>query len=102
MPPRAAENIELATLCRKMLISNGGFNAGLDYAQFSGPTKTHDNLPIVQIKYTPEHSSETFFWVKRPPQDMHALYLGSLIPESSQFINIMCSYRLILKSLKRF
>lgn len=84
---RAAENIELATLCRKMLVSNVGFNAGLDYVQSSWPKKTHDNLPIVQIKYTPEHSNETFYWVKLPPQDMRALYLGNLIPECCQFIN---------------
>jgi dihydroorotase len=81
--PRAHDNLTLAKLCKSMLISNYGFEAGLEEVKSGWPKKRTDNLPIVDI------SDETnqYFWVKLPPEDMRAMYLGNMIPGCCQFIN---------------
>lgn len=81
--PHAEENPKLARLCKRMLISNKGFEAGLQEVKTGWPKKERDNLPIVDIA----DASGQYFWVKLPPQDMRALYLGNLIPGCCQFIN---------------
>lgn len=81
--PRANEHPRLAKLCKSMLISNHGFEAGLEQVLSGWPKKESDNLPIVDIA----DDSGRFFWVKLPPQDMRAMYLGNLIPGCCQFID---------------
>ena len=81
--PCAEDHPELAKLCKRMLISNEGFEAGLQEIKNGWPKKQTDNLPIVDIA----DKTGQFFWVKLPPQDMRALYLGNCIPGCCQFIN---------------
>ncbi len=81
--PRASENPKLAALCKKLLISNDGFEAGLTQVSDGWPKKESDNLPIVDIA----DESGKFFWVKLPPGDMRAMYLGNLIPGCCQHID---------------
>ena len=81
--PRAEEHRELAELCKKLLIGNDGFEAGLEQVKSGWPKKETDNLPIVDIVDT----SGQYFWVKLPPQDMRAMYLGNLIPGCCQHIS---------------
>jgi hypothetical protein len=82
---RAEENLELARLCKKMVICEQGFNAGLDFIQDVWPKKTHDHLPDLEVEVSNE--TATYFWLKLPPQDYRALYLGNLIPGCCQFIH---------------
>ncbi len=79
----AEEHPKLAKLCKSMLISNEGFEAGLKEVSSGWPKKERDNLPIVDIA----DDSGQYFWVKLPPQDLSAFYLGNFIPGCCQFIN---------------
>jgi len=81
--PRADENIELAKLCKNMVILNSRFEAALNEVSSGWPKKETDNLPIVDI----QDSTGQYFWVKLPTQDMRALFLGNLIPGCCQFID---------------
>jgi hypothetical protein len=81
--PRASEHPVLANLCKELLISNEGFEAGLAQVKSGWPKKETDNLPTVDIA----SDNGQFFWVKLPPQDMRAMYLGNLIPGCCQYIN---------------
>jgi hypothetical protein len=81
--PRAEEDPKLAKICKDMLISNQSFEAGLQEVESGWPKKERDNLPIVDIA----DDSGKYFWVKLPPQDMRALYLGRVIPGCCQFID---------------
>ena len=67
--PRAEEHPELAALCKKLLINNDGFEAGLAQVQSGWPKKETDSLPLVEIA----DNSKRYFWVKLPPQDMRAM-----------------------------
>ncbi len=80
--PRAQENPTLAKLCKALRIKNEGFEAGLEEVKTGWPKKETDNLPIVDI----QDNTGNYFWVKLPPQDMRALYLGNLIPGCCQHI----------------
>ena len=68
--PRASENPKLALICQEMRLSNHYFEAGLAYVQCGWPKKTSDNLPEIQLQH------EEYTWVKLPPEDLRALYLG--------------------------
>jgi hypothetical protein len=81
--PRAQENLNLARICKKFVIGEQGFNAGLDFVQDVWPKKLHDNLPNLEVS----DSTQQYFWLKLPPQDLRALYLGNLIPACCQFIH---------------
>jgi hypothetical protein len=91
--PRANESdksLELAKICRKMLILNAEFEAGLKEIENVWPKKQTDNLPIVDINHTifdeKGNIQEQYFWVKLPPKDMRALYLGKAIRGCCQYI----------------
>ena len=81
--PRALEHPALANICKKMLISEAGFNDGLKFIKSGWPKKRHDNLPNLQVT----DKSGVYVWVKLPPQDMRALYLGNAIPGCCQHID---------------
>lgn len=81
--PRASEHPVLANLCKELMISNEGFEAGLAQVKSGWPKKETDNLPTVDIA----SDNGQFFWVKLPPQDMRAMYLGNLIPGCCQHID---------------
>jgi hypothetical protein len=85
---RATENIEFAEFCKSNLIDNEGFEAGLNFiSQCGWPVKTEDNLPVVDIKLIDKNTNTEYRWVKLPPDDLRALYLGKMIPGCCQFIN---------------
>lgn len=85
--PKAGESRVLANLCRNLLITNEGFEEGLSQIRTGWPKKQTDHLPIIDLKVIAPKEAKDYFWVKLPPQDMRALYLGNLIPECCQFIN---------------
>ena len=83
--PRAQENLGFAAICKSLLIKNDGFESGLDFIKTGWPKKQSDNLPLVDIKVSDE--TYEYRWVKLPPDDKRALYLGNMIPGCCQFIN---------------
>jgi hypothetical protein len=85
--PRAKENLEFAKFCKKYRAKNDEFEKGLDFIKTGWPKKTTDNLPLVDIKLIDRGTNTEYRWVKLPPNDKRALYLGIMIPGCCQVIN---------------
>jgi hypothetical protein len=85
--PRAKENTEFAQFCKAYRAKNDEFEKGLDFIKTGWPKKTRDNLPLVDIKLIDRGTNTEYRWVKLPPEDLRALYLGIMIPGCCQVIN---------------
>ena len=85
--PRAKENPDFAQFCKAYRVKNEEFESGLDFVNSGWPKKTNDNLPLVDIKLIDRGTNTEYRWVKLPPEDLRALYLGIMIPGCCQVIN---------------